>query len=441
MYTTLNNGGKCLSIEPFLYISRIALLLATILILQQKIARFAQNQGQLEKSLQVVQNEKRSILAESKQQLSSLEGELSKALADKREAEQMSQGQISDLQNELQMQRNLHENFFSHQSKIVEALKSDLAKSIEQRKESVRMKQEYEANKTQNEREIESLRSQLRSIQSESDDKLETVEKEKEVLLQQLAQAVKDVDSLKLNRRKDIQFLESELDQTTKDKVEMERELIDTKRQLQNALHKLEAMELDGSKLHELESKVEDLTNEKNHYLKEIGDWKKVSEEHRCQIKDLKKDNEQYELECNELQIKVASLEEKMGEKHNVEGGLEHKIEYLKEKLHLAKEEAMKATAAVANDEYKAKIAQLENEKLDLYSKLAQQQESMEQLRAAHREMTMELSRAQQKIQVQKSKESYLESRLDSLANQISKTVLAYEMRLSSSGRITTESK
>ncbi len=303
------------------------------------------------------------------------------------------------------------------------------------------MKQEYETNKMQNEREIKSLRSQLLSIQSESDDKLETAEKEKEVLLQQFSQAVKDIDSIKLNRRKDIQFLESELDQTTKDKVEMEKELIDTKRQLQSVLHKLEAMELDGSKLNDLESKIEDLTNEKNHYLKEIGDWKKVSEEHRCQIKDLKKDNEQYELECNELQIKVASLEEKMGEKHNVEGGLEHKIEYLKEKLHLAKEEAMKATAAVANDEYNAKIAQLENEKLDLYSKLAQQHESMEQLRTGHREMTMELSSAQQKIQVQKSKESYLESRLDSLANQISKTVLAYEMRLSSSGRTTTEGK
>lgn len=388
-----------------------------------------------------MQNEKRSILAESKQQLSSLEGQLSKALADKRDAEQISQGQISDLQNELQMQRNLHENFFSHQSKIVEALRSDLAKSIEQRKESVRMKQEYEANKAQNEREIENLRSQLRTIQSESEDKLETAEREKEVLVKQLALALKDIDSLKLNRRKDIQFLESELDQTTKDKVEMEQELIETKRQLQNAVRRLDEMELHGGKINDLESKVDDLTKEKNHYLKEIGDWKKVSEEHRCQIKDLKKDNEQYEIECNELQIKVASLEEKLGEngKHD-ESGLVHKIEYLKEKLHLAKEEAMKATAMAAHDEYNAKIKQLESERLDLYSQIAQQNEDMEQLRTTHREMTMELSRAQQKIQVQKSKETYLESRLDSLANQISKTVLAYEMRLSSSGK-TVESK
>ena len=410
------------------------------MILQQKIARFAQNQGQLEKSLQVMQNEKRSILAESKQQLSSLEDQLTKALADRREFEQMSQGQISDLQNELQMQRNLHENFFSHQSKIVEALRSDLAKSIEQRKESVRMKQEYETNKAQNEREIENLRSQLRSIQSESEGKLDTTEREKEVLIQQLAQAVKDMDSLKLNRRKDIQFLESELDQTTKDKVEMEQELIETKRQLQNALRQLDSIALDGGKMSDLECTVDNLTKEKNHYLKEIGDWKKVSEEHRCQIKDLKRNNEQYEIECNELQIKVASLEEKLGEsgkRDDESSGLVHKIEYLKEKLQLAKEEAMKATATVANDECNAKIMQLENEKIELYSQLAQQKDDMEQLRTTHREMTTELSRAQQKIQVQKSKETYLESRLDSLANQISKTVLAYEMRLSSSGRTT----
>ena len=410
------------------------------MILQQKIARFAQNQGQLEKSLQVMQNEKRSILAESKQQLSSLEDQLTKALADKREFEQMSQGQISDLQNELQMQRNLHENFFSHQSKIVEALRSDLAKSIEQRKESVRMKQEYETNKAQNEREIGNLRSQLRSIQSESEDKLDNTEREKEVLIQQLAQAVKDMDSLKLNRRKDIQFLESELDQTTKDKVEMEQELIETKRQLQNALRQLDSIALDGGKMSDLECTVDNLTKEKNHYLKEIGDWKKVSEEHRCQIKDLKRNNEQYDIECNELQIKVASLEEKLGEsgkRDDESSGLVHKIEYLKEKLQLAKEEAIKATATVANDECNAKIMQLENEKIELYSQLAQQKDDMEQLRTTHREMTTELSRAQQKIQVQKSKETYLESRLDSLANQISKTVLAYEMRLSSSGRTT----
>lgn len=381
-------------------------------------------------------NEKRSIIAESKQQLSSLEDQISKVIAEKRDAEQKSQEQISDLQNEIQMQRSLHDNFFSHQSKIVDALKSDLAKSIDLRKELARTKQEYEVYKAQNEAENLNLRSQLHNSQSQSEDKLKTAEKEKEVLVQQLAQAVKDIDSLKLNREKDTQFLESELDQTTKDKAEMEQELAETKRQLHNALRNLDAMTLDEGKMkHDLESKVTELTKEKNHYLKEISDWRQISEEHRCQIKDLKRDNEQYELECNELQLKVASLEERLGEGKHDEDGLVHKIEYLKEKLRVAKDEAMKASAAVARDEYSAKINQLENEKLDLYSHVAEQKESMEQLRATHQEMTLELSRAQQKIQVQKSKENYLESRLDSLANQISKTVLLYEMRLSSSGK------
>jgi hypothetical protein len=57
----------------------------------------------------------------------------------------------------------------------------------------------------------------------------------------------------------------------------------------------------------------------------------------------------------------------------------------------------------------------------------------MEQLRSTQREKSLELSRAQQMIQVLKSKERYLESMVDSLVDQISKTVRDYEMRISSS--------
>ena len=64
-------------------------------------------------------------------------------------------------------------------------------------------------------------------------------------------------------------------------------------------------------------------------------------------------------------------------------------------------------------------IKQLETDRVKLSAQLAQKHET-----------SVELSHAKQTIEVLKSKERYLESRVDSLANQISKTVQDYEMKL-----------
>jgi hypothetical protein len=105
------------------------------------------------------------------------------------------------------------------------------------------------------------------------------------------------------------------------------------------------------------------------------------------------------------------------------------KSQFQKITLDLVTEEATQLELSEKN----AKISQLEAEKLRLSTQIAQLWESMEQLRSTQREKSLELSRAQQMIQVLKSKERYLESMVDSLADQISKTVRDYEMRISSS--------
>jgi chromosome segregation ATPase len=57
-------------------------------------------------------------------------------------------------------------------------------------------------------------------------------------------------------------------------------------------------------------------------------------------------------------------------------------------------------------------------------------EEQVEQLRANEKSRAAELSQARQMIQKLKTKEKYLESRVESLANQITKTVQEYETRL-----------
>ena len=115
-------------------------------------------------------------------------------------------------------------------------------------------------------------------------------------------------------------------------------------------------------------------------------------------------------------------------------------IQYMKNKLEKSQEEIASASATASSrearlasdaqselSELKAKFTTLESEKLQMQTKMASQTESMESTRNGQREMHAELSRAQQMIKMLRSKERYLESRVESLANQISKTVRDYE--------------
>ena len=115
-------------------------------------------------------------------------------------------------------------------------------------------------------------------------------------------------------------------------------------------------------------------------------------------------------------------------------------IQYMKNKLEKSQEEIASASATASSrearlasdaqselSELKAKFTTLEPEKLQMQTKMASHTESMESTRNGQREMHAELSRAQQMIKMLRSKERYLESRVESLANQISKTVRDYE--------------
>ena len=384
------------------------------------------------------------------------------------------------------MQRNSTDNINRHYAKIVESLKSDVAKARmlrEEGKSSLQhdmeeMKKENDENRKYYKCEVENLRSQLRStktradadrkewttnVQSTYDRRLTCVEKEKEALTAQLTQAHKDISSLKSVRDKDIELLTSELDKTYKSKVETDAELKDVKRQLHNALRNLDEMALDGGKMRcDLEGAMSDFTKEKQFYHKEISHLKGRNEEQRCELDNWKRENERYEGNCKELRRSVKELEDRLMKemranneyKQHAEKEIDTdrealllQIQYLKNKLEKSEEEVAStmassvASAAVISQhdkhqsselsQHRARITQLESEKLQLHSQIAQHTESLEMIRSAQRETSAELSRGQQTNQILRSKEWYLESRVESLANQISKTVQDYEMRLS----------
>lgn len=274
--------------------------------------------------------------------VSSVEAQLSDALSDKLTLEKSYQDQLHDLQTELQLQRNGCETIKRHHAKIVEGLKADLAKARQLREESAsssqkdmeQMKQEYDASVNYYKEEMESLRCQLRdmksraeeerkeflkqvnSIQPEYEHKLESIEKEKNEMATQLSKALGDIECLKTVRDKDIELLTSELDKTYKEKVQLDVECKDAKRQLHNALRNLDEMAMDGGKMRkDFESVVEDFAQEKRHFQqqseKEIAHWKEISEMSKSKVEELRKENEAYEDKCSELKTKVASLEQR----------------------------------------------------------------------------------------------------------------------------------
>ena len=156
-----------------------------------------------------------------------------------------------------------------------------------------------------------------------------------------------------------------------------------------------------------------------------------TSDEHRMQLQHLKKEKEQYEHECNELRQSITLLEERLMQEKE-ESKRHHtdllllKSQYQKNTLDLVTQEATQLELS----EHRVKISQLEAEKLRLSTQIAHYRESMEEFCSAQQKKSLDLSHAQQMIQVLKSKERYLESKVDSLTNQISKTVQDYEMRM-----------
>ncbi len=278
------------------------------------------------------------------------------------------------------------------------------------------------------------------------------IESEFKETTQQLHVALRNLNEMGLDGVRMRDDLEGFLNDFTKETNRFQKEMDHMKKvneeqhsQLRNLKSKNEQYEYDCTMVRKHVSSLEEklLTREK------------VSDGHKIQLQHLKIENEKYEHECNELRKNVSLLEERLltrgqvsdehrmqlqdlkMEKEQIEhecNELRQSITSFEERLTQEREESKRHQATQFElSEKNAKISQLEAETLRLSTQIAQLSESVEQLRSTQREKSLELSRAQQMIQVLKSKERYLESMVDSLADQISKTVRDYEMRISSS--------
>jgi len=329
------------------------------------------------------------------------------------------------------------EDIKQNYNKVVEGLKADLVRARQLHDESTSrlqqdisiMKAEHEENLTYYKNEVDSLQSQLRSVKIRGEaerkdwamkyeDKLHCVEEQRDVLSTQVVQSRNDIETLKSVHEKDTQLLESELDKTYKAKVELEAECKDVKHQLHNALRSLDVMASDGDKMRlDLESMCNDFSKEKNHYQQEISHLKNESESLKSKL------NEATTRERSNTVQDLATQSKSNREQDE----LLLEIQHLRNKLEKAQVKAMNDSSL---SEYTAHITQLQAEKMELSKLIAEHSKSAEAQRIIQRETSAELSRAKQTIQILKSKERYLESRVESLADQISQTVRDYEMRL-----------
>lgn len=346
------------------------------------------------------------------------------------------QDQIADLQSQLKVRSSSCEDIKRNHDKVVEGLKADLVRARQLHDESTsRLQQDISIMKAEHKNKVDSLQSQLQSVKTRGEaerkdwamkyeDKLHCVEEQRDLLSTQVVQSRNDIETLKSVHEKDTQLLESELDKTYKAKVELEAECKDVKHQLHNALRSLDVMASDGDKMRlDLESMCSDFSKEKNHYQQEISHLKNEGESLRSKL------DEATRRERSKLQHNTVHDQAKSGSNRE-QDELLLEIQHLRNKLEKAEVKAMNDSSL---SEYTAHITQLQAEKMKLSKLIAEHSKSAEAQRIIQRETSAELSRAKQTIQILKSKERYLESRVESLADQISQTVRDYEMRLTSS--------
>ncbi len=328
----------------------------------------------------------------------------------------------------------------SEHASVVESLQKDLAaaKQILDDKQSS-FKSDVEAVKLNHAKEVslykeemEKLRAQLKAAKKNADrsdvDERQLAEYRNEniELVKKLKQAQDAANRQKLNSEKGVQLLESELDKTYKTKVDVELELKETKRQLSIALQSLDEMTEDEKNV---QSKVEGMMAgfmvEKENFQNEITYLKREREEKLVLMDELRREKIAVDIDSKNLQQKVRDLEMKLSGAEKFVADLENEVQSLKsKKKQNAPEEAI---TEIVN------VNQLRDDKANLQNQLDSKEKSMINLRQTNRDMSVKLSKAQQTIHKLQSKEKYLESRVESLSNQISQTVQDYEMKLANS--------
>lgn len=377
-------------------------------------------QGTEEKYQITIQHQAAQIDALKKQ----LEASISKFTAD----ETALQKRIFELESKTKSLSNEHKEDKRNYESMIKTLKEQLNTDKEAHKEEkaslVKGMEEMKDGFTQSsdayKKKIEALEMSLEvaTQQLESTKKeLSQCDKERNEVVAKLEQLNADFGCAKTARGKDINMLESELEKALASKMDTEKQLKDTRRQLQNALHSLDEMAYDGGKMRtDLEDVTKNFNKEKDALHRELAELKHQAEVQKSEIDNLNLDKKRSDETCDELRRKIRELEgakNQYGNSDDIEM-MQLEIKYLKNKLN----QASSANCLTSSNGYHRTISN---------SALEQQ---MEQLRASEKSKAFELSQARQTIQKLKTKEKYLESRVESLANQITKTVQEYENRL-----------
>ncbi|KAL7467389.1 hypothetical protein ACHAXS_007635 [Conticribra weissflogii] len=424
---------------------------------EKQYSQLAAREEELEEKITTLRKEKFASQLEAESLISEKERELADARSEHSTKEENLREQISRLQKEVNTYSSGYEEAKRNHDKILEGLKGELATARKIRdenhsslkKEIEEMKRDHEENILLYKEEVESLRSQLRAAKQkiESDRKehgqksaeyerrLEESDFKNEELIASLMQCKKELEAIKSEHGKDMSILESELQSTYASKAGVEKDLEETRKQLKNVLRAMDEMALDGGKMRmDLEAIMNEFLDEKQQYHEEIVMQKNRINEQRGVIEAINREKELHEKMCEELQSNVRELEDQLKEKNE----LEREIHYLKSKLETSSvggksNESVESGSSTEpqNGHHIAALDQLRAEKRELQMELESNRKLIEELRINDRGKSTELSKAHQTIQILRSKERYLESRVDSLSHQIARTVQDYEMRLS----------
>lgn len=319
------------------------------------------------------------------------EEKITEILDEKFEVETSLQERIYELESQTKSILNGHRkdkhNYEITIKKLQDQL-SDVNESYDEGKTSlIQLKNEYTESIACHTKKESDLESQLKLANQEADSVKKELSDAKAVFLGRLDECHKERDDItaKLNqvtkdfrvRGKDIKSLETKLEKAYASKIETDKQLLDTRRQLHNALHSLDEMALGGGKMRtELEGIMNYFYTEKDALHRELVELRHQTQEQQSTIYLMNQDKTRYQQSYDELHTKIRKSEESC-----------NKGQYL------------------SVDE-------------------------KEKVRASENSKSTELSHAKQTIQKLKTREKYLESRVESLADQITKTVQDYETRL-----------
>ena len=274
----------------------------------------------------------------------------------------------------------------------------------------------------------------------------------------QLQSAVKSLDVITLDGGKMRSDLESIISDFASEKEALVTEITQLKARRESNSARVDKLMRENqrheNKSRELRQDIESLeirlkkTMDYNEQLKNEQDRRENEirsneEGKRCEIDNLKSELSRMEA----LQQNVKALEEKLtksteqneqllADRERIESemrskddgekqSLQHEIACLKSNLNRMEDEARAASDKMTSD-YERKLA-------DLQDQISQNLTALRSYKQEQDEKSAELSRAHQTIEIHKSKERYLESRVESLATQIADTVQDYEMRLAAS--------